>query len=289
MSDTDLGMNLGLNMKNKAFTLIELLVVIAIIALLLSILAPSLNRAKEIARSVICCSNQGQLSKAWFMYNGANNDSIIDAAPRMTEMFEENDATATCFVTMPQDEDGYFNSDSVEDEIRGIKRGGLWKYYENYELMHCPSDMRYKRPARLNPSRWGGYRSYSIGAVYSIQSIPNTNTSTYEGNYLTRKYTEIREPSRKIVWIEEADGYGYNENTFNIWISFGDPPSNPTFWDPVAVWHYSNSTFGYADGHAGKYKWTDEELIKYGLEGDKIFTLDDMDDYEWFRDAYIPK
>ena len=52
----------------KAFTLIELLVVISIIALLLSILMPSLRKIKEQARAVICRSNLKQWSTIWNLY-----------------------------------------------------------------------------------------------------------------------------------------------------------------------------------------------------------------------------
>lgn len=57
---------------SHGFTLIELLVVIAIIALLVSILLPSLNKAKEMTRNVMCMTNQKSIVLAANIYRADN-------------------------------------------------------------------------------------------------------------------------------------------------------------------------------------------------------------------------
>ncbi len=62
--------------SRRAFTLIELLVVIAIIALLVSILLPSLKRAKELAMLASCMVQSSNLGKAAEMHVGEHEGRL---------------------------------------------------------------------------------------------------------------------------------------------------------------------------------------------------------------------
>jgi prepilin-type N-terminal cleavage/methylation domain-containing protein/prepilin-type processing-associated H-X9-DG protein len=279
----------------KAFTLIELLVVIAIIALLLSVLIPALQVAKEQASAAVCMSNENQLSKSWVLYAEDSDGFIVDADTGDTASgyyyFTPPGGTSIrihTFVADAQDENGNRCNTSIEDKVRGYRRGALWPYFENHKLFNCPHDRRYRKeppyPLGGLPNTIGGYRSYSMGAPLSQWSLGWTDGGG-SGEYLVvvQKITQFVNPSSKIVWLEEADGYGWNHRTWNMWLN------DYQWYDPFAIWHNGASTFGYADGHAERYKWREEATIEQAETQTKIVRVDpDNVDYRWFKKAYIP-
>lgn len=67
-------------MKRRAFSLVELLVVVAVIALLISVLLPSLAGARSTARAATCVANQRQLGLGWSLYANCYQDRAMPLA-----------------------------------------------------------------------------------------------------------------------------------------------------------------------------------------------------------------
>ena len=90
--------------REKAFTLVELLVVIAIIAVLMSILMPTLNRVKEQAKDIKCRANLKQWGLVWAMYTEENDFRFPDyLGPRwmflLTEYYGNTEELLYCPMT----------------------------------------------------------------------------------------------------------------------------------------------------------------------------------------------
>ncbi|HOJ73338.1 MAG TPA: type II secretion system protein [Phycisphaerae bacterium] len=104
--------------KNRGFTLIELLVVVAIIALLISILLPSLARARELSKRTVCAANLKGTGTGFSTYAVANNDEWPIPAHKTTS---NSGVTAVQYINrigakrgvLNQPDAGETNSDSL--------------------------------------------------------------------------------------------------------------------------------------------------------------------------------
>ena len=100
----------------RGFTLIELLVVISIITLLVSIILPSLGKARIYTKRVVCMTRLKGISTAWAMYLDRNEDKPPMAVSLPTKKAE----------TPPVDEVSIM--DALSSEI------------DTPEAWHCPAD-----------------------------------------------------------------------------------------------------------------------------------------------------
>ncbi len=225
--------------ERRAFTLIELLVVIAIIAILMSILMPALNRAREQGRRAACLSNVKQLVLAWTMYADENDDKIVNGATGFSGVDNGGWATHTNELAWI---DGY-NPDDIELAKQDIHRGALWPYIKSEKVFRCPTGKR------------GEAFTYSI--MFSMNAVRHNEVKGIPGLHVKRR-SEIRpNPATRIVFIDEgvmsSDAYAVHY-TQEVW--FDSPP----------VRHGDGTNVSFADGHAEYWKWKGTDTIKHGRD-----------------------
>ncbi|MCK4625892.1 MAG: prepilin-type N-terminal cleavage/methylation domain-containing protein [Phycisphaerae bacterium] len=186
-------------LNTRGFTLIELLVVVAIIALLVSILLPSLSRAKEHARSVACMNNlkATYLGAAFYAYD---NNRWFHAG------YGSSDGWAG----------GIFFDYNTEDNITWAHalRGSAWSwqdpvdsYVGNGDVMVCPAwspkvltctSYTYAQQLRNDVGWHAGYDSVKIenllsGSIVFVDSVNYTFGSQVYGLW-SAVYVHLRHP-----------------------------------------------------------------------------------------------
>ena len=123
----------------RGFTLVELLVVIAIIGILVSLLLPAVNAAREAARRTQCINNLKQLGLAALNFHDVNEHFPIgqDTDPR-PRIFASTYKIWTHSVWPFLEESGL--SDAWDQNVRWNQRNNIELSKTFIASFHCPSD-----------------------------------------------------------------------------------------------------------------------------------------------------
>lgn len=217
----------------RAFTLIEILVVVGIIALLVSILLPSLSRAREQARSAMCKANLRQL-----VVGTAEYVHECKVLPATTSDFYENSAILghpTCW-PMVRDpnlkrtnilwdgvmENPAYSSSTDPNFLADCpRRGTLFKYARDEKLFLCPTDRPGK--ADLTPAGGGGNgrTSYSMNAYIGYKNPDNMTGLALQNTTSTPASTSELipnhwAPQNMFVYVEEHPYWHKNSNVDDV-------------------------------------------------------------------------
>ena len=171
-----------------AFTLVELLVVIGIIAILISILLPALNRARDKARSVQCMSNMRQIYIYCAMFAQDNKG-------RLPRPGINDPPSPDVDRTTPWAQDG--------PGLANFTSGCLWKYIPagptRQQIILCPGDngeqVRYGSLTTVA----GEGRNFSYSMNSNVSDPRDASNPAYFGIPLG----VVKDPARHILWFEE--------------------------------------------------------------------------------------
>jgi len=255
--------------RNKGFTLIELLVVIAIIAVLMAILMPSLNRAKEQGKRAACLANLKQMTLAWLMYNDENDGLIVNGAGGVGTA----PWVGKCWA------DGYSQVAFLEEEAQkdAIKSGALYPYVRDYKMYACPTGTR------------GEMCTYA--AMDGVNGLSRAGTA--EGGKSVRV-------GKTVLWLKRdsdivSPGAAYRMVFIDEgWVtpdSYAVHYQQGTWWDDAPVRHGDGTNCSFADGHVEYHKWKGSDTVKYGKEQQKAHTSNGRspetdtgrEDLEWLQ------
>lgn len=267
----------------RGFTLVELLVSIAIIGVLVGLLLPAVQAAREAARRNGCSSNQKQLTLSVLNYEQTHRrlppgrvgcddtgDTLqIDVCP--AGLAADEKTAASGFVSiLPQ-----LEQQALYDQL-SVEVGGLWNrnvddltWYadkdkcmgvkQHLEVLRCPSDNSELLSDVYDPviAATGSYAfsQGSLGAYQPLEVVKydNNGAFVYVHQRKLRQFTDGLSNTFVLGEVLLADTWE-SSNTWTYALVFADclrTTSNPLNTRPGAGYHYDRQNGAFGSNHPG--------------------------------------
>jgi prepilin-type processing-associated H-X9-DG protein/prepilin-type N-terminal cleavage/methylation domain-containing protein len=213
--------------SRSAFTLVELLVVVSIIALMTSILLPSLTRAQKQGEQIHCLANQRQLTMAWMLYPVDNGDRLCNPDTFTSALlpYAEEEEVFICKGIQEGDERvDIDNSYGLSNRMGGRFRDGVRPFHGLHETSRSSERMVF---VDIEPQ---------AGSCYWPVLLASDDRDTG---------AEADEADTPKTWL---------------WRPWSWPASNSL--QGMTARHSDGSNMSFADGHGEYYRWRDHRTLK---------------------------
>jgi len=240
--------------QRKGFTLVELLVVVAIIALLVTILLPTLSRALELTRRTICATNLAVMGRAWNMYFQEYNG-------RTPYMFNDRPGVTDCisqfnFIIWTCTDGSFCNAGKLyEHKFLGSETawvcptvaknvGGSWFNSDNiYHYLSWGSWKNNPWP----PVDWGGHHVFMTYGTRRMRWYDDRSLAVENGHNDTRD-DDIMIWSAGVSDIRQPANFSFMADNFCL----------P---DIALLSHVPGVNVLYLDGHVSYFEDTTEKIL----------------------------
>lgn len=242
----------------RGFTLVELLVVIGIIALLISILLPSLSKARESAKTVQCASNLRQIFLAAKMYANDHKDYLPQAYVKKKNSAGQDTDWTWLHLLSPYVTIG-------DPGLEAVTERPMWNTTNRPTIYICSS----------NPERYVGTSSYAWSSYFGWNGsfVTGSAPRPIKANQIFPA-TPDHGPRRYCATgtIMAADQRSRLNSNGSLYFNYA---LNPTDRDPEgercinAKLHNDGGNFLMADGHVEYLKRTEDKLDLYNGDANR--------------------